>query len=528
METVVTGIGNTMIAAESSDDTKSAQAMTQIWESLKIPNNLGQLLQANADIIAVSDGSFKDGHGTAAWVLMITEDTSITGKMITPGTSKIQSAYRSELAGLYGILCTITMLEQRFNHKASITIGCDGLSALQRVFVPLDCVDTNSLHYDLITACRSLWLKSSWKVHWHHVRGHQDDVRPASALTIWERLNVQMDHAAKAFLKETMGTESTPFIPGEPWRVVITGEKISSKLKEALRLACTSVEAAKYWEGKKRFGQGSATDVDWEAFGAALKQLPITRQHWISKTTSGFCAVGIMMFRRKEHPSPACPRCNEVETVEHVWKCKTNTDQLWTKSLSILREWMLQHDTHPVMADAIVNGLDTWRTDSTLSPISANEWINDVVAQQTKLGWRNFFEGMLSSDWQIAQQSYLSQIGSRRSSKRWVTSIIKKLWQIAWDIWEHRNGYLHARNTGLHSLYINEIIATEFNKEHSTLDRETRVLFCPGLEAITNKPLEVREQWIKRVQAARLKMETKIQTEFKAERSFMSAWLKGN
>jgi hypothetical protein len=180
------------------------------------------------------------------------------------------------------------------------------------------------------------------------------------------------------------------------------------------------------------------------------------------------------------------------------------------------------------MADAIVNGLDTWRSNSTLSPISANEWINNVIAQQTKLGWRNFFEGMLSSDWQIAQQSYLSHIGSRRSSKRWVTSIIKKLWQIAWDIWEHRNGYLHARNTGLHSLNTNEIIAAEFNKGCATLDRETRVLFRPGWEAITNKPIEVREQWIKRVQAARLKMETKIQTEFKAERSFMSAWLKGN
>jgi hypothetical protein len=34
-------------------------------------------------------------------------------------------------------------------------------------------------------------------------------------------------------------------------------------------------------------------------------------------------------------------------------------------------------------------------------------------------------------------------IGSRKTGKWWLVEIIKKLWLIAWDMWEHRNGILH-------------------------------------------------------------------------------------
>jgi hypothetical protein len=27
--------------------------------------------------------------------------------------------------------------------------------------------------------------------------------------------------------------------------------------------------------------------------------------------------------------------------------------------------------------------------------------------------------------------------------KRWVATLIKKLWTVSWDMWEHRNGILH-------------------------------------------------------------------------------------
>jgi hypothetical protein len=59
-------------------------------------------------IMAVSDGSYKDLFGTAAWTIG-TDDTEhiISGHTICPGGPEAQSAYRSELTGLYSILAIL-------------------------------------------------------------------------------------------------------------------------------------------------------------------------------------------------------------------------------------------------------------------------------------------------------------------------------------------------------------------------------------------------------------------------------------
>ena len=82
--------------------------------------------------MGISDGSFKDEYGTACWVIEgETSQGRIFGPCTTPGNVKDQSAYRSELAGLYGI---VTMLEAICKYHAvtagKAEISCDGIQAL--------------------------------------------------------------------------------------------------------------------------------------------------------------------------------------------------------------------------------------------------------------------------------------------------------------------------------------------------------------------------------------------------------------
>lgn len=51
----------------------------------------------------------------------------------------------------------------------------------------------------------------------------------------------------------------------------------------------------------------------------------------------------------------------------------------------------------------------------------------------------------MSFEWALIQQDYYDLLQSRRSGLRWLSSLIKKLWQVAWDLWEHRNGILHEQ-----------------------------------------------------------------------------------
>jgi hypothetical protein len=72
--------------------------------------------------ISVSDGSFKDQHGTAAWVIEAESSTHrCTGVNNTPGAPSDQSAYRSEVSELFGIATMIREL-CKFHHVLTGTV----------------------------------------------------------------------------------------------------------------------------------------------------------------------------------------------------------------------------------------------------------------------------------------------------------------------------------------------------------------------------------------------------------------------
>ena len=59
----------------------------------------------NGTAVGVSDGSFKDEFGTASWVIEnFSGSQMIMGNVLVPGFQSNQSAYRSEIAGIYGLV----------------------------------------------------------------------------------------------------------------------------------------------------------------------------------------------------------------------------------------------------------------------------------------------------------------------------------------------------------------------------------------------------------------------------------------
>ena len=86
--------------------------------------------------IAVSDGSFKEVFGTAAWTIRgASNEAFLTGVNVVPGAPTDQSAFQSELAGLYGILMAITTLcDCHQITTGRVTVACDGEAALEYIF----------------------------------------------------------------------------------------------------------------------------------------------------------------------------------------------------------------------------------------------------------------------------------------------------------------------------------------------------------------------------------------------------------
>jgi len=115
-----------------------------------------------ATIIAVSDGSFKQTFGTASWTVG-TEDHShlLWGSVVCPGGASDQSAYRSELTGLYVIMTVVNHLCEFYTiEEGSVEIGCDGLSALQTAFEQGTALSTDIPDYDIVGAIYRLRMTS--------------------------------------------------------------------------------------------------------------------------------------------------------------------------------------------------------------------------------------------------------------------------------------------------------------------------------------------------------------------------------
>jgi len=88
---------------------------------------------SNGDGYAVCDGSFKDGNGAAAWIIKGTDSqTRLCRQWYTPGHSDDHSAFRSKLAGLVGVLYSLTFWLPTTT-KPLLRIACDGLSVISRL-----------------------------------------------------------------------------------------------------------------------------------------------------------------------------------------------------------------------------------------------------------------------------------------------------------------------------------------------------------------------------------------------------------
>jgi Reverse transcriptase (RNA-dependent DNA polymerase) len=528
--TVEKGTGQFVITGTAEEEENEPLEPTSFWEYLsRLPSSAAwalELLKTNqegsaiaeairrGEAIAVTDGSSKSGFGTSSWTIEgQTNETFISGSNQAPGSKQSMDSYRAELAGLYAIaLATKCLCEYYHVEEGEVEVGCDNRTAVQKCFQPDWIINTSDPDFDLICATRTLASQS--KVRWtpRHIKGHQDDHKDYDELDRWAKLNCDMDRKAKAHWERVAIESRLPIwdIFGEPPSCWINGTKTYKALQSEIITGIHGTAAKERWNKKKRFLEGTSEDIDWEAQGKAIASVQHSRQVWIVKHAVGMCGVGKWMKRWKQRESAECPRCQHPEEdEEHVWKCQnTEAKNVWKKSIEKLREWMTLKKTDPELRDGICLRLNEWRDDLPKSDLfSRRIAIQQLFEQQDKVGWRVFLEGCVVLDWAAVQQDYYTRIVSRKTGKRWVTELIQKLWQVAWDQWEHRNGILHKKEERkVHELLSRETdraLRTEYTRGMDGLPSNNAHFFSKTLLELLKADLQSKRLWVANVRTAR-------------------------
>ncbi len=336
-----------------------------------------------------------------------------------------------------------------------------------------------------------------------------------------------MDSLAKVYWNDTKPSVP-PFYPPSSygWSIWVGARKLASWDRQSLYNHAQSTPILEHWSKRRNIPHHLIRSIDWEACEHAIKLLGLTRSLWIPKWLAGFAPVGKVQKRNMFQDHAECPRCSAFETTAHVLLCPApQAQRQWDSSLSNLDQWFAKALTLPDLQNAIITRLRSWRNQDAGPPAPSYNWpgVNDIVLDQDAVGWRAFLEGGVLHAWAAKQQEYYNWIKRHNTGKRWITILIKKLWEISWNMWEQRNGEVnnpespaslreHAR--------LDALITTNY-EDVSTFARKDRRWFRRLKEVLFTESLEYKHQWLESVRLARIRYARRRQTSTHAQRTLM-------
>jgi len=252
-----------------------------------------------------------------------------------------------------------------------------------------------------------------------------------------------------------------------------------------------------------------------------------------TKHASGFFGTGKMMKRWKKRETAECPRCGApVEDDTHILKCpQAAATDLWDKSLKDLREWLKKKGTEPQIREVILDSLSAWRDGREPTAFRDETCeIHRLYTMQDEIGWKAAINGCWAKGWKEAQELYYQSRGSEKTGRRWLSALITKLWQVAWDQWQHRNGILHDVDDGLLAQQLKFEIRAQYELGFEGFRRNTRGFTRQTIEEVLKKPLRDQQVWLERITTARdykdyLSPEAKQATRLRKQQRLFAAWL---
>jgi len=164
--------------------------------------------------------------------------------------------------------------------------------------------------------------------------------------------------------------------------------------------------------------QHVSRNLEWDIWGVNWSGNVRNTNHcrcWVSKYMSGHFATGKSMHM---------PRYKPMQEME--------------KSLMQLEDWLKNEGMDINIRIQLMKALQTWN-----SPDDMNNNQEPLMGKQNSIRKQCIWNIWLSIEWRKQQDQIWKQLQSCKSSKHWTTEIIKKLWNMAWDMWEQRNEALH-------------------------------------------------------------------------------------
>ena len=118
-----------------------------------------------------------------------------------------------------------------------------------------------------------------------------------------------------------------------------------------------------------------------------------------------------------------------------------------------------------------------------------------IFENQTNIGWLKALMGLLAKNWSEVQNLHIQFLGSKTSGKIWISLLIRKIWDVAWEFWNFRNNTLHGpegpRKLDIIDL-INKGVTRHLEKGSIGLPTQFHFLFHTSIHTLLTRPIRKR------------------------------------
>ena len=217
-----------------------------------------------------------------------------------------------------------------------------------------------------------------------------------------------------------------------------------------------------------------------------------------------------MMRLYKQQTHSKCPRCQQPnENTLHVLKCRDpSSSNLWTEQLTKLKDWITTQNGPPQMGETIYNYLLSWRYDIPPAPVTNinEQLLRHAVIHQTRIGWQSFIEGFMAKTWKPYVEDHFQHTKDKRSPTLWLARLQRRIWEIPWEQWQHRNDILHQSGNSIHRAEASAIdveVTAEWAQGLRGLPAQYGYLFNGSMQERLQESFHRKRMWLSTVWAAR-------------------------
>jgi hypothetical protein len=183
--------------------------------------------------------------------------------------------------------------------------------------------------------------------------------------------------------------------------------------------------------------EDTVEDVDWTAYGRAIKRVEWKQQVLIVKQLHRLLPTADRLHKFKQQSHDRCKLCNQTETNDHLFQCPER-GQWRAEFLVKLRKHLTSFRTAADIKTTIIANMTAWLN---------GEAGTAEYSFQDRIGWRCFIRGFVSVGFSEAQEAlYRHQKLSQKefSGSLWSQRLVEFLWHETLALWKTRCNEVHV------------------------------------------------------------------------------------